>query len=88
MDLHLRDKVVIVTGGAKGIGRAVVHALAKEQAIPVIVGRKQADNEKVKEKSSNLVWMHSVLKQSYLNPKIVNEQSKKHWKYMAVSMVW
>jgi L-fucose dehydrogenase len=33
----------------QGIGRAVVHALAKEQAIPVIVGRKQADNEKVKE---------------------------------------
>lgn len=49
MDLHLKDKVVIVTGGAKGIGRAVVHALAREQAIPVIVGRKQADNEKVRE---------------------------------------
>ncbi|WP_367210092.1 SDR family oxidoreductase [Sphingobacterium sp. R2] len=48
MDLHLKDKVIIVTGGAKGIGRAVVLALAKEQAIPVIVGRKQVDNEKVK----------------------------------------
>lgn len=39
MDLQLKDKVVIVTGGAKGIGAAIVHACAAEGAIPVIVGR-------------------------------------------------
>jgi L-fucose dehydrogenase len=39
MDLQLKDKVVIVTGGAKGIGAAIVHACADEGAIPVIVGR-------------------------------------------------
>jgi L-fucose dehydrogenase len=39
MDLQLKDKVVIVTGGAKGIGAAIVQALAAEGAIPVIVGR-------------------------------------------------
>lgn len=39
MDLQLKDKVVIVTGGAKGIGAAIVHALAAEGAIPVIVDR-------------------------------------------------
>ena len=48
MDLHVKDKIVIVTGGAKGIGRGIVQALAKEGAIPVIVGRKQADNDIVK----------------------------------------
>lgn len=48
MDLHLKDKIVIVTGGAKGIGKGIVLALAKEGAIPVIVGRKQADNDIVK----------------------------------------
>ncbi len=39
MDLHLTDKVVIVTGGAKGIGAAAVERFATEGAIPVIVGR-------------------------------------------------
>lgn len=45
MNLELKDKVFIVTGGAKGIGRAIVIALAKEGAIPVIVGRNSKDNE-------------------------------------------
>jgi len=39
MDLQLKDKVIIVTGGAKGIGAAIVHACAAEGAIPVIVDR-------------------------------------------------
>ena len=39
MDLQLKDKVVIVTGGAKGIGAAIVRACAAERAIPVIVDR-------------------------------------------------
>lgn len=39
MDLKLEDKVVIVTGGAKGIGAACVEGFAAEGAIPVIVGR-------------------------------------------------
>jgi L-fucose dehydrogenase len=47
MDLQLKDKVVIVTGGAKGIGEGIVHTLAAEGAIPVIVGRNVADNQKV-----------------------------------------
>jgi L-fucose dehydrogenase len=39
MDLHLRDKVVIVTGGGSGIGAAVSLTLAQEGAIPVIFGK-------------------------------------------------
>lgn len=47
MDLQLRNKVVIVTGGAKGIGEGIVLQLANEGAIPVIVGRAEADNLKL-----------------------------------------
>lgn len=47
MDLGLTNKVIIVTGGAKGIGEGIVKVLAKEGAIAVIVGRKAEDNLKV-----------------------------------------
>lgn len=44
MNLGLEDKIIIVTGGAKGIGEGIVRVLANEGAIPVIVGRNEADN--------------------------------------------
>ncbi|HEY2415267.1 MAG TPA: SDR family oxidoreductase [Pirellulaceae bacterium] len=45
MDFHLQDHVILVTGGAKGIGEAIGRVLAAEGAIPVIIGRNQSDNE-------------------------------------------
>lgn len=39
MNLALDDKVIIVTGGASGIGAAISEVLAAEGAIPVIVAR-------------------------------------------------
>jgi L-fucose dehydrogenase len=45
MDLQLQNKVIIVTGGAKGIGEGIARVLAGEGAIPVIVGRSEADNQ-------------------------------------------
>ncbi len=39
MDLGLKNKVIVVTGGSKGIGAGIVSLLAEEGAIPVIVGR-------------------------------------------------
>ena len=44
MNLNLNDKVIIVTGGARGIGEGIVKALAGEGAVPVIVGRNEDDN--------------------------------------------
>lgn len=45
MDLQLQDKVVVVTGGAKGIGSAIVRAAVTEGAIPVIIDRDRASCE-------------------------------------------
>jgi L-fucose dehydrogenase len=44
MNLGLTDKVIIVTGGAKGIGEGIAKVLADEGAIVAIVGRNETDN--------------------------------------------
>jgi len=45
MDLLLKDKVIIVSGGAKGIGEGISKVLAAEGAIPFIIGRNEEDNK-------------------------------------------
>ena len=47
MDLQLDGKIIVVSGGAKGIGLGIVKQLAKEKAVPVIIGRNESDNETV-----------------------------------------
>ncbi len=62
MDLQLAGKIIVVSGGAKGIGLGIVKQLAVEKAIPVIIGRNEKDNtetiEKLKEQ--NLIAHHVV----------------------------
>lgn len=48
MNLQLLDKVVLITGGAKGIGAATAHALAGEGAVPVIIDRDGEAGEKLR----------------------------------------
>ncbi|HKW57666.1 MAG TPA: SDR family oxidoreductase [Candidatus Acidoferrum sp.] len=39
MDLQLKDKVVLITGGAKGIGEAISRGCAREGALPVFIDK-------------------------------------------------
>lgn len=43
MNLELENKIVIITGGARGIGEGITRAFAAEGAIPVILGRNPAE---------------------------------------------
>ncbi|MFV8346989.1 SDR family oxidoreductase [Flavobacterium sp. ZB4P13] len=45
MNLDLNNKIIIVTGGAKGIGLGICKVLASEGAIPFIIGRSEEDNK-------------------------------------------
>jgi L-fucose dehydrogenase len=50
MNLKLNEKVILVSGGAKGIGEGIVNQLSLEGAFPVIIGRNEADNALALEK--------------------------------------
>lgn len=45
MNLGLQQKIILVSGGAKGIGEGITRVLAAEGAVPVIIGRSGEDNQ-------------------------------------------
>ena len=54
MDLGIKNKIMIVTGGSKGIGEGITKFLADEGAIPVIASRdKKTGNQLVEELKIN-----------------------------------
>src|SRR5215472_12965352 len=47
MELQLESKVIVITGGAKGIGAAIARASAQEGAIPAVVDRDPEAGRKI-----------------------------------------
>ena len=43
MDYGLKDKVVLVTGSTKGLGKAIAELIAQEEGIPVVTGRREKE---------------------------------------------
>lgn len=55
MDLHLKDKVVVVTGGGSGIGAGITEVLAEEGARPVIIARRAPDADWLKKTGADFI---------------------------------
>ena len=77
MDTRLKDKVVIVTGGASGIGLSVVNSLLEERAIPVIVDMdrrkiKRLDRRLIDERKKHLVIYEDLTREEACSRAVVN----------------
>lgn len=55
MNLGLKDKTALVTGGSKGIGKAIAVAFAKEGTNVVICGRGEAALKEAAAETSGLL---------------------------------
>jgi 3-oxoacyl-[acyl-carrier protein] reductase len=58
MDLNLRDKVAVITGGTVGIGLAVAEGLAAEGANLVLVGR---NRDRAEDEASRIADRYGVI---------------------------
>ncbi len=54
MNLSLENKVIIVSGGARGIGEGIVKTLLAEKAIPVVIDQRVSSIEEVKTLQADL----------------------------------
>jgi NAD(P)-dependent dehydrogenase (short-subunit alcohol dehydrogenase family) len=76
MNLSLKDKVIIVTGGSKGIGHAISHVLADEGAIPFIVSRNEKSTletvEEIQKKGGKCSYALAELTDSKQGQEAVN----------------
>lgn len=78
MDLQLKDKIIIVTGGAKGIGAGITKALAAEGALPVVVGRNESDNRAIIRETGTGFFITAELSQPQECERSVNATIKKY----------
>jgi len=53
MELQLENKVIVVTGGAKGIGAAIARACRQEGSIPVIIDRDADAGQRIEKELSS-----------------------------------
>ena len=60
MELALKDKVILVTGGAAGIGQEIVKKLHALEAIPIVVDRVEKAEAKWGQDSSTIPQLRRI----------------------------
>ena len=68
MNLNLHNKVILVSGGSKGIGRAISECLAQEGAIPFVVSRNLDSLKEMQQSFNKKKWPLGTFKAELTQP--------------------
>jgi L-fucose dehydrogenase len=84
MNLDLKEKVVVITGGAKGIGDAITRTFAAEGAVACILGRNRGEAERViaeeAAKGNHVETYHAEMTEESSVQKAVADITSRHGK--------
>lgn len=75
MDLQLKDKTIVISGGTSGIGSGISLSLAQEGAIPIIISR--SDNKDFEKKINSITKNYNLYKFDLKDYKNIEHLCKK-----------
>jgi 3-oxoacyl-[acyl-carrier protein] reductase len=61
MDLGLSQKVAVISGSSRGLGRAIAESFLHEGAFVVITGRKKSDLARTQKELSHIAGRHALM---------------------------
>ena len=77
MDLGIKGKIMIVTGGSKGIGEGISRRIAEEGAVPIIATRDKESGERVTQELRDMgreaCFIHAELSDVDMCKRVVDE---------------
>jgi len=86
--MRLKNKVAIITGGSRGIGRGVAVAFANEGAAVVVVGRNKNTCDETSAFITKNGGMPSVLLPMYPKQQMLPRWLRRLWSGCIASTFW
>ena len=78
MKLNLKNKVVLLTGAGKGIGRAILNLLIEEKVIIYAITRNKQDFKNIKKNKNLFLFVGDVTNQEIINQIFLRAKKNKH----------
>ncbi len=76
MDLHLKDKVIVVSGGAKGIGKAICLQLLEDGAVPVVLDKDEVAGKELTKEFPRIHFISIDLNDAFACKKCIEKAEK------------